>query len=61
MADAKINLVTNVERRELRNAAVAAVAILDDIIANSNTVDVRQTIKRLAQHQRKIIRRLAQL
>lgn len=61
---AKATLTTNVDKKALREAVVQAVTDLDTIIANSATLDaagVRLAIKKLAQHQKKIIRRLVQL
>lgn len=64
MSKSKVSLTVNTDKKNLRDAVVQVIADLDTIIANSDTLDaagVRLAIKRLAQHQRKIIRRLAQL
>lgn len=58
---AKIPLAVNTDKRNLRDAVTQAVTDIDDIIANFDTVNVRQAIRKLAQHQRTIIKRLVQL
>lgn len=60
----KIPLATNEELRGLRAAAAQAIADLDQIIANAETLDaqqVRAAIKKLSQHQKRMIKRLVQL
>lgn len=54
----------NQEKKELQDAVIQAIVTLDLIIANAEmlTVDqVKQAIKKLAQHQKKIIKRLVQI
>lgn len=60
----KLTPAVNTEKKDLRDAVVSAIATLDNIIANvvgSNTTQTQQAIKALAQHQKKIIKRLIQL
>jgi hypothetical protein len=60
----KVNLAVDETKRDLRAAVVQALADLDTIIANADTlttVQVRAAIKKLAQHQRVIIKRLVKL
>lgn len=64
MSKSKITLAVNADKKNLREAVTQAIADLDTIIANIDTAtaaEVRTAIKKLAQHQKKIIRRLAQL
>lgn len=60
----KANLATNQERADIGNAVVQAVEDLNQIINNingANTTQIKQAIAVLAQHQKKIIKRLVQL
>lgn len=64
MSKSKVSLTVNTDKKNLRDAVTQATTDLDTIIANFDTLDVagvRLAIKKLAQHQRKIILRLIQL
>ncbi len=59
----KINLGVNQEKKDIKDAIIHAVTDLDLIITNANTMTLaqaRNAIKKLAQHQKKIIKRIVQ-
>ena len=64
MADSPVVISINQEKKAIRDAVVTAVEDLDNIIANADTAttaQLRVAIKKLAQHQKKIIKRLVQI
>ena len=64
MADTLVTVTQNQEKKDIADAVVGAVTDLDDIIANADTAttaQLRTAIKKLAQHQKKIIKRIVQL
>jgi hypothetical protein len=61
---AKIILAVNQDKKDLADAIVQAISDLDLIINNADTMTLAQArtaIKILAQHQKKIIKRLVQI
>lgn len=64
MADIKHTPMVNQEKKDIKDAVVQAVTDLDLIIANADTATIsqlRDALKKLAQHQKKIIKRLIQI
>ncbi len=64
MVDIKHNITVNQEKKDVKDAVIQAVTDLDLIIANADTAtttQLRQAIKTLAQHQKKVIKRLVQI
>lgn len=60
----KANLATNQERADISAGVVQAVEDLNQIISNisgANTAQIKQAIKTLATHQKKILKRIIQL
>jgi len=60
----KIIIQQNIEKEDIKAAAIQAAANLDSIIANivgSSASQTQHAIKILAQHQKKIIKRLVQI
>jgi len=60
---AKITVAVNQDKRDLHDAVVQAFTDLDAIIAEPSWTQAKavQAILKLAQHQKKIIKRLVQL
>lgn len=64
MADVPLVIAVNVEKRDFKAAVIQAITDLDTIITNADTLttaQIRAAIKKLAQHQKHIIKRLAQV
>lgn len=60
----KVTINTNQESKDIQDAVVQALSDLDTIIANidgATNAQVKNAVKTLAQHQKKIIKRLVQL
>ena len=60
----KVNLAVDQTKRDLKSAVVQALADLDQIIANADTLttaQIRAAIKKLAQQQKVVIKRLVVL
>ena len=60
----KITVGVDQEKKDIRDAVVQAVTDLDNIIANidgATNAQVKAAIKTLAQHQKKIIKRLVNI
>jgi len=56
---AKINLTTDLDKKDLRDAYIQAISDLDLIIANYDTLTLaqaRQAIGKLAEHQKKLLK-----